>query len=732
MLKRSVVLPLFLLLAACSGESGKTGSADRVSYRAEIFDAKWMAGLQDPASKAFFLVGEQGSILHSENGYDWIYAETPVTQRLNHISGNVKSGVLVAVGDGGTLLRSGDAGQTWQQPPIELPEGVNLAATELKAVIHHPGSNAWIAVGSQNAILRSTDQAKSWRLTSYDSSENQLKILALFVEPETGDIFFGAQYGTLGRSSDGGATWDISQHKMDAPGSYIPHIVSFYHYENALIATADLGRLLISNDQGKNWQLFKLPTTGYFMDGAYDPVHHSIVLTTQKGEIAHSQDGGKNWNLEKLVVKDWPDYETPALSAVLYDTKTRELLAMGNSGVVARSHDGGRTWRSGLIKPLFNMSLTTLLHDPEHDLFIAAGLGGFILSSRGLKVDPAAGWDVVRPGIDLYLRKVINIPGSNTFLTAGELGGILRSEDDGRSWSFVNVGYPYPNQPPHHREIVIDPQTEALIAAGPAGSIVRSADKGKNWAPVFQGDIKIGEAFTQILIDSKNKALIVPEVLYGSVYISKDGGMNWDKAATLPAKRLWHGAVSEERGVIVLAGKDGTIAYSEDGGFTWTGIYTLLEGNFYGVYAAEDGTFFAVGDKGTIMRSEDGGKTWQTMNSRTFSTLRRMLTDPKTGALLAFGQDGVIVRSENAGQDWTVIANPAAEELREALIEPGTENLLLVGRQGAVLRSMDGGKTWEALPSHTTQHFRSAGVNPVTGTLIAVGDGLVRLSRNSN
>lgn len=728
--RHTAVLPLFLLLAACSGESEKTSPDNNIAYQAEVFNAKWMAGMQDPVSKAFFLVGEQGSILRSENGNDWTYTDTPVTERLNHIAANAKSDVLVAVGDGGTVLRSGDAGRTWQQSPIEFPESVNLATMELKVSIHHPSSDTWIAVGSQNSILRSTDGAKSWRLTSYDSSENQLKILALFIEPQTGDILFGAQYGTMGRSSDGGVSWNITRHNMEVSGDYVPHIVGFYHYENTLIAAADLGRLLVSHDGGKSWRLFKLPTLGYFTDGAYDPLHRAIVLTTQKGEIAYSQDGGKNWDLQSLSVRDWPDEETPRLSAVRYDGKTRELLAMGNSGVVARSHDGGRTWRTALLQPLFNLSLTTLLHDPVRNLFVAAGLGGFILTSKGLKVDPAAGWDVVRPGVDLYLRTVINIPGSDTFLTAGQLGGILRSEDDGQNWDFVHVDYPYPNQPPHHRDMVIDPQTRALVAAGPAGSIIRSEDSGKTWTPVFQGDIKSGEAFTQILIDSQNKTLIVPEVLYGSIYISKDGGINWNKAAILPAARLWHGAISEKSGVIVLGGQDGTIAYSENGGHTWTAIYTMLEGNFYGVYAAENGTFFAVGDKGTIMRSADGGKTWQTMNSLATGTLRRMITDPKTGALLAFGQDGMILRSENAGEDWILIATPASEELREALIEPGTGNLLLVGRQGVILRSEDGGKTWKVLPSHTTEHFRSAGVNPVTGTLIAVGDGLVRLSRN--
>src|SRR5690606_20431634 len=97
---------------------------------------------------------------------------------------------------------------------------------------------------------------------------------------------------------------------------------------------------------------------------------------------------------------------------------------------------------------------------------------------------------------------------------AGQLGGILRSEDDGRSWKFAEADYPYPNHPPYYFDMIVDPQSGALVAAGPDGSIMRSVDNGNTWASVFQGDINSGEAFTQILIDRKRKALVVPEVEY--------------------------------------------------------------------------------------------------------------------------------------------------------------------------------------------------------------------------
>lgn len=721
-----------LILASCGGEPEQVPETVG-GYRAEVFNAKTMGGLLDPASRAFFLVGQQGSILRSEDGYAWEYTATPTLNQLNAVAGDAKSGVLVAVGHGGTLLRSADGGRSWQPPlGIETSEGVNLTQVNLTEIIHHPAKDLWLAAGTHNAILRSADQGLNWRLVSYDSSAQKLEILSLFIESGSGDFLLAAQRGTMGRSADG-VDWNIRYHDMEPTGGYVPHLVAFYDYGEALIAAGDEGRLLISRDRGETWKLFKLPTSGYFTGSAYDPVNRSIVMTTQEGDdIAYSRDEGRSWEVVKLRITNWPGDDIPMISAIVYDAKSRALLVMGSSGIVARSTDGGRNWQSNMLKPLFNLSLTTLLHDPERDLFVAAGLGGFIATARGLLPDPALGWRMVRPGIDLYMREVVHVPGSDSFVAVGQLGGIWRSEDDGRNWDFIEPRYPYQNQPPHLRDIIVDPATRALVAAGPDGSIMRSTDAGRTWTPAFQGVITLGEAFTQLLPDKTHNTLLACEAMYGSVYLSKDGGASWEKAATIRTggRNVWHGAISEKLGLAMLVGQQGAIALSGDGGRNWEMAPSIVEEDLYGAFADDkSGALFAVGDLGTILRSEDG-RRWETVTVPTMSTLRRMFADPGSGALLAFGQQGTILRSADGGRSWGKVVAPELEsELRKALVEPGTGHLVIVGRDGVVLLSRDGGASWGRVPSHTGHHFRSAAFNPATGTLIAVGEVLVRLSR---
>lgn len=729
-------LALFCLtvcLAAILSACDKNSSTITPEYSPEIFNAKWMSGAVHPESGNYFLVGEQGSIARSENGEEWVYSDTPVTHTLLKLAVDIDNGILIAVGEAGTVLRSTNNGHSWEKATLELPKGIEFSSTTLRTVLYDSTKGIWLAAGTRNAILRSADKGLSWQLISYNTADTQLEILDLFADAQTKDLWFAAQHGTTGRSADGGLTWDITQHDMEPSSAYIPHVVGFHQYDNTLIATADQGRLLISKNNGNDWTLMTLATTGYFTDSTVDTRFNTIVMTTQMGEIALSKDEGNTWQIVTFDVSNWPSDDIPFMTAVVFDENSKSLIAAGNSGVIARSTDGGETWFADIFKPTFNLSVTTLLHNPKQNKFILAGLGGYIAASDKLAsaAQPVAGWKLVRPGIDQYMRQIVHIPQSNTFVMVGQLGGVWRTEDDGLSWKVIDVNYPHPNQPPHLRDIILDEKNSSLVAAGPAGSIIRSLDSGVNWNTVFQGAINKGEAFTQILQDKKRDTLLACEVLYRSVYRSEDGGANWARVSTIEngERNVWHGAISEKLDLVLVVGQRASINISADGGNTWQTIETNYFNDLYGAFADENsGALFAVGQNGIILRSENGND-WQKIESNTASTLRRIVAEPKSGALLAFGQQASIVRSLDHGKHWTKIKTPIEDsELRHAFIEPKTQNLIVVGTSGVMLRTANAGESWQLLPSHTLQHFRSAASNPETGTLIVVGDGLVRMS----
>jgi photosystem II stability/assembly factor-like uncharacterized protein len=725
---RHTFLLLVFFLTACSSQS-----PDIIhNYRAEVINAKWTHGTHLSIPNLFFLIGEQGSIVYSSDGLNWHYGLTPNINTLHDITSNQSQTVMVAVGEGGTVLRSTDNGKTWYRAAIELPDQLNISLTRFNSVAYIAKSDVWLAAGTQSAIVRSSDDGLTWEVVSYNTRESRLEILDLFVESQSGDIFFAAQQATTGRSSDGGLTWSFNKHDIETSGSYIPHIVNFHHFRNTLVAAADNGHLLLSKDRGLTWKITKIQTAGYFTDSAYDPHNNVFALTTQMGEIAISKDEGKTWNLVSFKVRNWPSNDIPLLSRIIFDKKSKSFLVVGNSGVIARSDDGGKSWHADIFKPLFNASVTTLLHDSNNGISVIAGSGGSIAYTKSLGVTslPLHYWKSVKPAIEQYIRKVLHLPDSNSFVAVGQLGGIWRSHDDGHSWKVIKVSYPYQNQPPHLRDVVLDPESQALIAAGPTGSIIRSSDNGLSWQVVFQGKIQKGEAFTQLLYDKQRKTYYACEVLYRSVYKSIDHGISWKKITTIDSagRNLWHGAISETLNLMMLIGESGGIAISRDGGANWQMADTNITDDLYGAYTDTDiNALLAVGDNGVILRSENG-IDWKTVNSGTDSALRRIAKVPAGDALIAFGQNGTIMRSTDAGLHWSRAHVPAySGELRTAFVDHRSSNIFVFGRDGGILQSTDQGKNWKIINSHTAQHFRSAALNPDTDTIVSVGEGLVRL-----
>lgn len=714
------------LLTSCDSQKAvkKTGVASNLN-------TKWTAGTYDAHTQQFFLVGEETSIISSKDGAVWTTAKTELNGDLKSVLASEDKSLIIAVGTQATVIRSTDSGKTWNLTKISLPSEIKQEEINFSALSYNKKHKVWLAGGTQNSIIYSDDDGKTWELVSYDGSDNQLEILDFYVDKESGDTLFAAQHGVTGRSLDGGKNWDIVHHPLEGADSYVPHILKFYPIQDRLFAAADEGNFLISDDKGYSWQYSRVPSLGYISNIARDPSKNTLVLTTQTGEIFFSADQGENWQAVSFEVQSWPNSEIPYLSKLYYDNKSASFVIVGNSGLIARSNDGGKTWYADIYRPLKNLSVTTLIRNTEENVYVSAGLGGVIARTEALGITalPVEGWSLVQPGIDAYIRDVVHLPNSSTFIAVGQLGGVWLSENDGKNWSLIEVDYPLKNQPPHLRDIILDPDGSTLIAAGPAGSIIRSTDSGKTWGSVYRGDFSKGEAFTQLIYDANNKLYYAPEVLYGNILVSSDLGQQWQQTAKVERgeRRLWHGAVFEKQNAVVLVGQKGGIALGRNQGKDWTMVEPVFMQDLYGVYADDRGFIIAVGDDGKILRSEDA-ENWQSVASDTLNRLRRVIKSPNDGGLIALGAEGTILRSEDLGKQWSKVSLESYRgELRTGITNDDGA-LVIVGQNGGIFVSKDSGLSWESVQTATGKHFRSAAINPLTGTVIAVGEALVRSS----
>src|SRR5213076_2189490 len=101
---------------------------------------------------------------------------------------------------------------------------------------------------------------------------------------------------------------------------------------------------------------------------------------------------------------------------------------------------------------------------------------------------------------------------------------------------------------------------------------------------------------------SVNKAWVVGA--YGLAFATDDGGAHWQPMmARLPnSKGLHLYGVRAQGDSIVIAGEQGLLLRSTDGGANFAAVASPYKGSFFGLLAARSGTLIAYGLRGHAYR----------------------------------------------------------------------------------------------------------------------------------
>ena len=114
----------------------------------------------------FASYGEAIILYSSDNGASWNREESGTLNNLNSVSVDIATGIMLAVGDEGTILRRGED-QTWTDVS---PEGLS---SDLYSVAS--GLGGAMVCGAEGTLLSSFDSGLSWRVWSdFDCSNTNL------------------------------------------------------------------------------------------------------------------------------------------------------------------------------------------------------------------------------------------------------------------------------------------------------------------------------------------------------------------------------------------------------------------------------------------------------------------------------------------------------------------------------------------------------------------------------
>ena len=173
---------------------------------------------------------------------------------------------------------------------------------------------------------------------------------------------------------------------------------------------------------------------------------------------------------------------------------------------------------------------------------------------------------------------------------------------------------------------------------------------------------------------------------------------------------------SSEKGWV--AGDDGYLASTADGGKSWTPYPLKTTENINEIYFRDNNNGYLVAGRKMFI-THDGGKTWQETRiyrSGEFGTgrpefLSIRFSDKKRGYVIGSvlkknGDDEVVVdslvmRTEDGGDTWRRITVPSKKELFHLDFD-GNSRGWIVGDSGLILATTDEGNTWSKQESGTT------------------------------
>jgi photosystem II stability/assembly factor-like uncharacterized protein len=254
-------------------------------------------------------------------------------------------------------------------------------------------------------------------------------------------------------------------------------------------------------------------------------------------------------------------------------------------------------------------------------------------------------------------------------VAVGERGLVLRSDDGGRHWTQS----PVPVSVTLTRAYFVSAQTG--WATGHSGVVLRTDDGGHSWTRQLNGVQAAGLAVNKYTEDSPDPAIRAQaaaarqleqdgadkpffDILftddrtgfaigaYGLAFRTEDGGAHWvpwmEHLDNPQGLHLY--GMAKSGNSLFIAGEQGLLLQSTDGGKRFRSVRTPYKGSWFGIVPLPRGDLYLYGLRGNLYRSGDDGTSWTKIDAPSQASFSAGLALSDTEALFA----------NQAGQAYTI------------------------------------------------------------------------------